>query len=110
MQRAVCVVEAYVPGLGGRSADWYDRVQESMAVPLAEAGLEAALLAMPIDETLLWLVWRRPERPDARLTVAVSIVRGTLEPDLRSSPQKPAVVERSVDALLVATGSPPGRA
>jgi hypothetical protein len=102
MQQTVRVLEVYVPGLFDRPVDWYERLQENVAAPLRADGLEIALLAIPNDETLMWLVWSRPGRSESGLDVAAVVLR-ELTGDSGAT-----VIERAVDARLVWYGSARG--
>ena len=95
MQRTVRVIEAYVPGLTERPTDWYEQLQARAAAALRAAGLEIALLAIPNDETLMWLVWGRPDQPDPGPDVAESILREVMRVD------GAAVIERAIDSRFV---------
>ena len=95
MQRTVRVIEAYVPGLSARPADWYQRLHANVAAALGVEGLEIALLAIPNDETLIWLVWSRPDQPDPGPDVAEAIMREV------TSASGAAVIERAIDARFV---------
>jgi hypothetical protein len=95
MQRTVRVIEAYVPGLSKRPTDWYEELQARAAAALRAAGLEIALLAMPNDETLMWLVWSRPDQLDPGPVVAEVILREV------KSASGAAVIERAIDARFV---------
>src|SRR5664279_1210042 len=95
MQRTVRVVEAYVPGLSKRPAVWYERLQATAAAALRAEGLDIALLAIPNDETLMWLVWGRPDQLDPRPVVAEVILREV------ASASGSAVIERAIDARFV---------
>jgi hypothetical protein len=95
MQRTVRVIEAYVPGLNERPADWYERLQATAAAALRAEGLEIALLAIPNDETLMWLVWGRPNQLDPGPVVAEVILREV------TSAGGSAVIERAIDARFV---------
>ena len=95
MQRTVRVIEAYVPGLTERPTDWYEQLQARAAAALRAAGLEIALLAIPNDETLMWLVWGRPDQLDPGPVVAEVILREV------ASASGSAVIERAIDARFV---------
>jgi hypothetical protein len=95
MQRTVRVIEAYVPRLAERPTDWYERLQARAAVALRASGLEIALLAIPNDETLMWLVWGRADQPDPG-TVAAEVILGEV-----ASASGSAVIERAIDARFV---------
>ena len=95
MQRTVRVVEAYVPGLSKRPAVWYERLQATAAAALRAEGLDIALLAIPNDETLMWLVWGRPDLLDPGPVVAEVIMREV------ASASGSAVIERAIDARFV---------
>jgi hypothetical protein len=95
MQRTVRVIEAYVPGLSERPLDWYERLQANAASALRAEGLEIALLAIPNDETLLWLVWGRLDQTDPALAVAEVILREA------TSANGVTVIERAIDARFV---------
>ncbi len=95
MNRTVCVVEAYVPGLGERPGDWYERLHASVAAALGADGLKIALLAIPNDETLIWLVWGGPGQTDPAPIVAAVVLQEA------GGAGGPAVVERAVDARFV---------
>ena len=95
MQRTVRVIEAYLPGLTERPTDWYEQLQARAAAALRAAGLEIALLAIPNDETLMWLVWGRPDQPDPGPDVAESILREVMRVD------GAAVIERAIDSRFV---------
>ena len=95
MQRTVRVIEAYVPGLTERPTDWYEQLQARAASALRAAGLEIALLAIPNDETLMWLVWSRPDQPDPGMVMAEVILREV------TSASGSAVIERAIDARFV---------
>jgi hypothetical protein len=95
VQLTVHVIEAYVPGLSDRPADWYERLQTNAAAALSVEGLEIALLAIPKDETLMWLVWGRPDQSDPGPVVAEVILREA------TSATDSAVIERAIDGQLV---------
>src|SRR5512140_1057917 len=95
MQRTVRVIEAYVPGLRERSTDWYEALQARAAAAVRAAGLEIALLALPNDETLMWLVWGGLDQPDPGPAVAAVIVREV------TSASGAAIIERAIDARFV---------
>jgi hypothetical protein len=95
MQRTVRVIEAYVPGLSARPADWYQRLHANVAAALGVEGLEIALLAIPNDETLMWLVWSPPAESDPGPVVAEVILREA------ASASGSAVIERAIDARFV---------
>ena len=95
MQRTVRVIEAYVPGLSERPPDWYDELQVRTATALRTEGLGIALLAIPHDETLMWLVWGGADQPDTGPVVAEVILREV------TSAGGAAVIERAIDARLV---------
>jgi hypothetical protein len=95
MNRTVCVVEAYVPGLGERPGGWYEQLQASVAAALRAEGLEIALLAIPNDETLIWLVWGGPGQTDPEATVSAVILREV------TGARGVTVIERAVDARFV---------
>jgi hypothetical protein len=95
MQRNVRVIEAYVPGLAERPTDWYEQLQARAAAALGAAGLEIALLAIPNDETLMWLVWGRPDQIDPGPVVAEVILHEV------TSGSGAAVIERAIDARFV---------
>ena len=95
MQRTVRVIEAYMPGLTDRPTDWYEELQARAAATLRAAGLEIALLAIPNDETLMWLVWSRPGQPDPGPDVAEAILREV------TSASGAAAIERAIDARFV---------
>lgn len=95
MQRTVRVIEAYVPGLRERSTDWYEELQARVAAALRPAGLEVALLAIPNDETMMWLVWGGLDQRDPGPVVAAVIVRQV------TSASGAAVIERAIDARFV---------
>jgi hypothetical protein len=95
MQRTVRVIETYVPGLSERPTDWYERLQAHAAAALRAEGLEIALLAIPKDETLMWLVWSRPDQSDPGPVVAEVILREA------TSANGAALIERAIDARFV---------
>ena len=95
MQRTVRLIEAYVPGLSERPAAWYERLQADAAAALGAEGLEIALLAIPNDETLMWLVWGRPDQPDPGPVLAEVILREA------TSASGADVIERAIDARFV---------
>ena len=95
MQRTVRVIEAYVPGLRERPTDWYEELQARAATALRTEGLGIALLAIPSDETLMWLVWGGPDQSDAGPVVAEVILREA------TSAGGAAVIERAIDARFV---------
>ena len=95
MQRTVRVIEAYVPGLRERPTDWYEELQARAATALRTEGLGIALLAIPSDETLMWLVWGRPDQLDPGPVVAEVILREV------TSATGSAVIERAIDARFV---------
>ena len=95
MQRAVRVIETYMPGLAAMTGAWYDRLQGDVAATLSAQGLSVALLAIPDDETLLWVVWSQLDRPDLWHDVAVAVVEESA--DGGGSP----VLERAVDGRFV---------
>jgi hypothetical protein len=95
MQRTVRVIEAYVPGLSERPTDWYEELQARTATALRTVGLGIALLAIPNDETLMWLVWGGTDQPDSGPVVAEVILREA------TSAGGAAVIERAIDARFV---------
>ena len=95
MQRTVRVIEAYFPGLRERPNEWYEEFQARAAAELRAAGLEVALLAIPNDETMMWLVWGRPDQLDPGPVVAEVILREV------TSASGSAVIERAIDARFV---------
>ena len=95
MQRTVRVIEAYVPGLSERPTHWYEELQARTATALRTEGLGIALLAIPNDETLMWLVWGRPDQLDPGPVVAEVILREV------ASASGSAVIERAIDARFV---------
>jgi len=95
MQRSVRVIEAYVPGLRERPTEWYEDLQAQAAAALRTAGLEIALLAIPSDETVIWLVWGGPDPSDTGPVVAAVILREA------TSAGGAAVIERAIDARFV---------
>jgi hypothetical protein len=95
MQRTVRVIEAYVPGLSERPTDWYEALQARATAALRAAGLEIALLAIPNDETLMWLVWGKPNQLDPGPVVAEAILREV------TGAGGAAVIERAIDARFV---------
>jgi hypothetical protein len=99
MQRTVRVIEAYAPGLSERPTDWYERLQAHAAAAGRAEGLEIALLAIPNDETLIWLVWGRLDQLDPGPVVADALREAT-------SSSGAAVIERAIDARFV--WKPPG--
>jgi hypothetical protein len=99
MNRLVRVFETYVPGLARRPPEWYEHLEGRVAEALAADRLETALLALPEDETLIWLVWGRPDMANPGPVVAAAI-QGH-ETDAGGT-----TIERAVDArfLFGATG------
>jgi hypothetical protein len=100
MNRLVRVFETYVPGLARRPPDWYEHLEDRVAEALAGDRLETALLALPEDETLIWLVWGGgPDMTNPGPVVAAAI--GGQEADAAGT-----TIERAVDARFVfgATG------
>ena len=95
MQRNVRVIEAYVPGLSERPTDWYEELQARTATAVRADGLEIALLAIPNDETLLWLVCGGPDQSDPGPALAEVILREA------TSAGGAAVIERAIDARFV---------
>ena len=95
MQRAVRVIETYMPGLAAMTGAWYDRLQGDVAATLSAQGLSVALLAIPDDETLLWVVWGQLDRPDPANDVAVAVVEES------AGSGRSAVLERAVDGRFV---------
>jgi hypothetical protein len=95
MQRTVRVIETYVPGLSERPTDWYEELQARTATALRTVGLGIALLAIPNDETLMWLVWGGTDQPDSGPVVAEVILREA------TSAGGAAVIERAIDARFV---------
>ncbi len=91
----VRVIEAYVPGLSVRPTVWYERLQATAAAALRAGGLEIALLAIPNDETLIWLVWGGPDQLDPGPVVAEVILREV------TGASGAAVIERAIDARFV---------
>jgi hypothetical protein len=102
MNRAVCVVEAYVPGLGERPGDWYERLQASVAAALRADGLQIELLAIPNDETLIWLVWGGPGQTDPAAAVGAVVLREV------TGARGATVIERAVAGRFVWFGSDRG--
>jgi hypothetical protein len=108
MNRLVRVFETYVPGLARRPPDWYERLEGGVAAALAADRLESALLALPEDETLIWLVWGRPDMADPGPVVAAAIIGQEAEAGT-------STIERAVDARFLfvpnrRTGPPNRRA
>ncbi len=99
MQRTVRVIEAYVPGLRERPSGWYEDLQAQAAAELRTAGLEIALLAIPSDETVIWLVWGGPDQSALAPAVAEVILRGA------TSAGGAAVIEQAIDARFVWSAS-----
>jgi hypothetical protein len=95
MQRTVRVIEAYVPGLSERPTHWYEELQARTATALRTEGLGVALLAIPNDETLMWLVWGGPDQSDTVPVVAEVILREA------ASAGGAAVIERAIDGRFV---------
>ena len=95
MQRTVRVIEAYVPGLSERPEGWYERFHANVATSLGVEGLEVALLAIPNDETLLLLVWGRPNQSDPGPVATEVILREA------TSANGVTVIERAIDARFV---------
>jgi hypothetical protein len=95
MQRTVRIIEAYVPGLGERPTEWYGELQARTAAALRAAGLEIALLAIPNDETLLLLVWGRPNQSDPGPVATEVILREA------TSAKGVTVIERAIDGRFV---------
>jgi len=102
MQLAVRIIEAYVPGLNERPADWFDRLESNVAAALAGERLRAVLLAIPADETLMWLVWGPLDQRDPGPAAAAVIVRET-------HGDGAAVIERAIDARFVWDRIEPGQ-
>ena len=102
MNQIVCVVEAYVPGLGQRTEDWYERLQSNVAAAVCPDGLMVALLGIPNDETLMWLVWGRLDQPDPTATIAPVVLREA------ATAGGAAVIERAASARLIWSRSDPG--
>jgi hypothetical protein len=95
MQRAVRVVETYVPGLAAMTGAWYGQLQGKVAAALSAEGLDVALLAIPNDETLIWLVWSQLDNSDQVRDVAVVVL------DVVAGGGSSGVLERAVDGHLV---------
>jgi hypothetical protein len=75
MKRTVRVIETYVPGLNERPASWCERLQENVSAALSAEGTEIEVLAIPNDETLMWLVWGRQGQSDPGPRAAAAILR-----------------------------------
>jgi hypothetical protein len=94
MNRLVRVFETYVPGLAHRPPEWYAHLERGVAAALAADRLESALLALPEDETLIWLVWGRPDMADPGPAVTAAIHGQAAEAGT-------STIERAVDARFV---------
>jgi hypothetical protein len=94
MQRTVRVIETYVPGLAAMTGAWYERLQAKVAAALTDEGLAVALLAIPTDETLMWLVWGRLDESDPAHDVATVVLE-------EAGGGGSAVLERAVEGRLV---------
>jgi hypothetical protein len=81
--------------LSERPTAWYEQLQANAAAALRAEGLEIALLAIPNDETLMWLVWGRLDQTDPALAVATVVLR-----EATGAPGA-TLIERAVDARLV---------
>jgi hypothetical protein len=93
MQRAVRLLEAFVPRLGDRPESWYEEIQVGLAASLGDRGHETLVIVMPEDETVLVLAWSVGEtgiEPDGA-GLAEALVRAV----------GGAVVQRIVEARLV---------
>ena len=95
MKRAVRVIETYVPGLGERPNFWYESLLESVSAALGAGEAEVALLAIPTDETLMWLVWGKTDSFDPDQTSAAAILGEVASAGGR------AEIERTVDGVVV---------
>jgi hypothetical protein len=93
MNRSVRVIETYVPGLNGRSAAWYEALLQNVASSLRANGTEVALLAIPDDETLMWLVWSGAGSSDPEPLVRDAVSREAVA-------QGAVAIERAVDGLV----------
>ena len=95
MQRAVRVVETYVPGLAAMTGSWYGQLQAKVAAALIAEGLDAALLAIPNDETLIWLIWSQLDHSDPVRDIALVVL------DVVAGGGSTGVLERAVDGHFV---------
>ena len=95
MNRTGSVLEAYVQGLGQRPGNWYELLHASVAAALRSDGLEIALLAIPNDETLIWLVWGGHGQTDPVATVSATILREV------AGARGTTLIERAIDARFV---------
>jgi hypothetical protein len=95
MKRTICVIETYVPGLNERPAFWCERLVESVSAALGPGGTEVAVLAIPGDETLMWMAWGGQAQPDAESLIAAAVLRET------ATAGGTVTIERAVDGLVV---------
>jgi hypothetical protein len=102
MGTTVHIIETYVPGLKERPLSWCERLLAEIATVLRADGAHIAGLAIPKDETVMWLVWGHPDRVDPEPAVVASILRQT------SSAGGGVEVERVVDGLVIWSQSDSG--
>lgn len=56
METPLTVIEAYLPGANDRDPRSYGHLLAHVRAVLGPLGLDASLLVLPVDETVLWLV------------------------------------------------------
>ena len=95
MKRAIRVIETYVPGLNERPAFWCERLLASVSAALGPGGAQVAVLAIPNDETLMWIAWGGEAQPDPESLIAAAVLRET------ASAGGTVTIERAVDGLVV---------
>ncbi len=94
MNRTVQVIETYVPGLSDRPEGWYEGLLDRVSAVLRADKIELAVLAVPSDETLIWMAWG-PDGTTNPAAAAAAILRETT--GLVGTP----AIERAIHGLVV---------
>jgi hypothetical protein len=102
MKRTIRVIETYVPGLKEQPASWCERLLAQIATVLRADGTEIAVLAIPKDETVMWLVWGQADPVDPEPAVVAAVLRET------ASAGGAVEIERVVDGLVIWSQSDSG--
>jgi hypothetical protein len=95
MKRTIRVIETYVPGLNERPAFWCETLLKSVSAALSPKGTEIAVLAIPNDETLMWMARGGPDSSDQESAIAAVVLRET------ATAGGAVEIERVVDGLVV---------
>jgi hypothetical protein len=95
MKRTVRVIEAYVPGLGERPEFWCEMLLENVSAALGSEGTEVAVLPIPSDETMIWLVWGQTDPADPESALVAAVRREA------ANAGSSVEVERTVDGVMV---------